>query len=76
MIEKRFEYHRNSQSIVDKVTGHIYQGNKETCDLLNRVNSRADTNAELLDPFMSLMKKYEIDSIEKLDKVLLEQRVW
>ena len=75
-MSKRFEYHRNSQSIVDNLTGHIYEGNKETCDLLNRINDRADRNAELLDPFMLLMAKYEIDSIDKLDRVLMEQRVW
>lgn len=76
MIEKRFEYRRTSQSIIDNLSGYIYQGDKKTCDLLNQVNDRADRNAELLDPFIALMRKYEIDSIEKLDKVLLEQRVW
>ena len=75
-MSKRFEYRRTSQSIIDNLTGYIYQGDKKTCDLLNQVNDRADRNAELLDPFMSLMRKYEIDSIEKLDRVLMEQRVW
>lgn len=72
----RFKYRRTSQSIVDNLTGYIYQGDKKTCDLLNQVNDRADRNAELLDPFIALMRKYEIDSIGKLDKILMEQRVW
>ena len=75
-MSKRFEYHRISQSITDRTTGYIYHGNKKTCDLLNRINDRADRNAELLDPFMLIMAKYEIDSIDKLDRVLMEQRVW
>ena len=72
----RFKYRRTSQSIIDNLTGYIYQGDKKTCDLLNQVNDRADRNAELLDPFIALMRKYEIDSIGKLDKILMEQRVW
>lgn len=75
-MSKRFEYHRSSQSITDRTNGYIYHGNKKTCDLLNRINDRADRNAELLDPFMLIMAKYEIDSIDKLDRVLMEQRVW
>ena len=75
-MSKRFEYRRTSQSIIDNLTGYIYQGDKKTCDLLNQVNDRADRNAELLDPFMLIMAKYEIDSIDKLDRVLMEQRVW
>lgn len=75
-MTKRFEYRRVSQSIIDNLTGYIYQGNRKTCNLLNELNDRADRNAELLDPFLLVMAKYEIDSIEKLDRVLLEQRVW
>ena len=72
----RFKYRRTSQSIIDNLTGYIYEVDKKTCDLLNQVNDRADRNAELLDPFIALMRKYEIDSIGKLDKILMEQRVW
>ena len=72
----RFKYRRTSPSIIDNLTGYIYQGDKKTCDLLNSMDERANRNAELLDPFIALMRKYEIDSIGKLDKILMEQRVW
>lgn len=75
-MDKRFEYRRSSQSIIDNMSGYIYQGDKKTCDLLNEINNRADRNAELLEPFMLVMAKYEIDSVDKLDRVLMEQRVW
>ena len=75
-MTKRFEYRRSSQSIIDNASGYIYHGDKKTCDLLNEVNDRADRNAELLEPFMLVMAKYEIDSVDKLDRVLMEQRVW
>ena len=75
-MSKRFEYRRTSQSIIDNTSGYIYQGDKKTCDLLNQVNDRADRNAELLEPFLLLMAKYEISSVDKLDKMLMEQKVW
>ena len=62
--------------ITDNLTGYTYRGNKKICDLLNQESDRADRNAELLDPFLSLMKKYEIDSVAKLDQMLMEQKVW
>lgn len=75
-MTKRFKYNSTSQMITDSLTGFTYSGNKKVCDLLNQESDRADRNAELLYPFQLLMKKYEIDSIEKLDRILLEQRVW
>lgn len=87
MKVKRFEYRRNSQGIYDSLTGDIYSGNMATCQLLNDVNDRADRNAELLDvdctaqkiyvdKVQMILDKYEIDSLEKLDLVLMQQRVW
>lgn len=75
-MSKRFRYYRNSQMIVDNLTGERYSGNKKTCDLLNILNDRADHKQELLDPFLQVMRKYEIDSIGKLDRILFERGVW
>jgi hypothetical protein len=43
---------------------------------LNNLNDKNDELAELLYPFQLLMKKYEIDSVAKLDHMLMEQKVW
>lgn len=72
----RFKYYPKSNYIVDALTGFVYQGNQDTCDLLNKINHRADDNASEVYQYMMVMKKYEIESIEKLDKILMEQRVW
>ena len=88
--EKRFDYRPFSQSIYDRLTGKFYQGNEKTCNLLNILNNRSDRNAERyfellsaggVDPveyekFLKLMKKYEVSSIEKLDQMLFNQKVW
>ena len=87
---KRFEYRKFSQGVLDTLTGFMYQGNEQTCKLLNDLNDKADKNAELyfelmssggVDPndyqaFLKLMKKYEISSVEKLDQMLFNQKVW
>ena len=62
--------------ITDNLTGYTYHGNKKICDLLNQESDRADKYAELLYAYEELMRKYEIDSVAKLDRILLEQRVW
>ena len=76
MMTKRFIYNRTSQMITDDLTGFTYHGNKKVCELLNQESDRADRNAELLYAYEKLMRKYEIDSVAKLDRILLEQRVW
>ena len=76
MTEKRFRYNRTSQMITDDLTGYTYHGNRKLCDLLDSLNSKNDELAELLYPFQLLMKKYEIDSVAKLDQMLMEQKVW
>jgi len=72
----RFELFANSQYIKDNVTGFQYSSLQEICKLLNNVNKRADRNADELWKFRELMMKYEIDSVEKLDQVLFNQKVW
>lgn len=76
IMAKRFRYNRTSQMITDNLTGYTYHGNRRLCDLLNEISDKSDRLAELLYPYEVLMKKYEIDSVEKLDRILMEQRVW
>jgi len=79
----RFKYYPSSQMIVDTLTDERISGNQKTCDLLNRIDKRANENAEkyfdVLQKnleFENLMEKYGISSLKKLDQVLLNQRVW
>jgi hypothetical protein len=76
MNEKRFKYYPNSQMIIDELTGKHYSGNKQVCELLNRINERADMNAEAFDEWFRVLEKYNIRSPEKLDKVLWNSRTW
>lgn len=89
-MSKRFKYYRQSQMIVDNLTGFHYQGNKEICDLLNDESDRADMNLEICDRIvmekkileqynfdvLKIMKKYEIENLEKLDQILFHQKKW
>lgn len=44
---ERFQYHPHSQEIVDNLTGFTYHcNNRKLVELLNKVNTRADLNAE------------------------------
>jgi len=77
MIEKRFKVGWNKEYVLDDLTGNIINlTSKEVAKELNKLNDKNDELAELLYPFQLLMKKYEIDSVAKLDRILLEQRVW
>jgi hypothetical protein len=62
--------------IIDELTGKHYSGNKQVCELLNRINERADMNAEAFDEWFRVLEKYNIRSPEKLDKVLWNSRTW
>ena len=89
-MSKRFKYYRQSQMIIDNLTGFHYQGNKEICDLLNDESDRADMNLEICDKIimekkileqynfdvLKIMKKYEIENLEKLDQILFHQKKW
>jgi len=72
----RFRYYKNSQMIIDELTGKHYSGNKQVCDLLNQESDRADKNVEMFDDWFRVLEKYHISSPEKLDKVLMNERVW
>lgn len=93
---KRFELIRGASCIKDNMSGVIYEDFNpvgvgtdihKICELLNKINDRADRNAELLDvdcvaqynfckDVRKIMKKYEIENLEKLDMCLREGRVW
>ena len=76
-MDKRFIAHPNSQYVLDDLTGNIIKMNSnEVAKELNKLNNKNDELAELLYPFQLLMKKYEIDSVAKLDHMLMEQKVW
>lgn len=82
MNKKRFQI--TFGGIFDNLTGETLTTKREVAEVLNNVNDRADRNAELLDidtvcyyhAVQKILKKYNIDSLEKLDLVLFHQRVW
>ena len=75
---------------MDNLTGFHYHGNKEICELLNQLNDKADMNLEICDKVimekkileqynfdvLKIMKKYEIENLEKLDQILFHQKKW
>lgn len=73
---KRFVYYPMSQMITDNLTGKRYVGNQKTCDLMNDLDDWGNSNAERYFAFLTVLDKYGIGSVEKLDKVLFEQRLW
>lgn len=55
--KERFQYYRESQYVVDNITGYIYScNNRRIVDLLNDLNNQADKNAE---KYYKLQKKIE-----------------
>ena len=79
----RFKYYATSQMIVDTLTDERIQGNQKTCDLLNKIDKRANDNAEKYFDALKknlkveqVLEKYGIISIKKLDQVLFNQKVW
>lgn len=89
--DTRFVFYPTSNYIKDRLTGEtFFCNNRRVCLLLNKLNEKADRNAERyselassggVDPveyekFLSVMKKYGISSVEKLDMILREERVW
>lgn len=88
MNDKRFHYRPFSRAIYDSSTGYLHTDLDDITDMLNELNDQADKNAELslkfemmekkVDNLMcrKVMKKYGINSVEKLDQVLFNQKVW
>lgn len=79
----RFKYYPSSQMIVDTLTDERIQGNQKTCDLLNRIDKRANENAEKYFDALKknleveqVLEKYGITSVKKLDQVLFNEKVW
>lgn len=76
-MNKRFIAPPHCQYVLDDLTGNIIiLTSREVAKELNKLNDKNDELAELLYPFQLLMKKYEIDSVAKLDQMLMEQKVW
>ena len=89
-MSDRFTYNYFSMSIRDEQTGYIYSDLEKICTLMNQLNERADRNAEVSDlerlenvvyrnfvkNVLKILNKYGIEDLEKLDKVLFNQRVW
>ena len=79
----RFKYYPSSQMIVDSLTDERITGNQKTCNLLNKLDKRANENAEKYFDALKknleveqVLEKYGIISIKKLDQVLFNQKVW
>jgi len=69
--------------IVDSLTDERITGNQKTCDLLNKIDKRANENAEKYFDALKknleveqVLEKYGIISIKKLDQVLFNEKVW
>jgi len=69
--------------IVDSLTDERISGNQKTCDLLNKLDKRANENAEKYFDALKknleveqVLEKYGIISIRKLDQVLFNEKVW
>ena len=86
-MTKRFRYNATSQMITDNLTGYTYYGNQKVCDLLNSLNDDADEkikklmdivfdNKKYIFQVKKILKKHEINNLEKLDRILVEQVVW
>ena len=76
-MNKRYIAPSHSQYVLDDLTGNIINLTpREVAKELNKLNDKNNELAELLYPFQLLMKKYEIDSVAKLDHMLMEQKVW
>lgn len=78
-MEKRFRIIKDV-GVYDELTGKTYSTYQEFCKLLNLEddirNRIAEEYYELDMEYKNIMRKYEIDNIEKLDQVLFNQRVW
>ncbi len=79
----RFNYREKSQSIYDGFTGYSYSSLDEITKLLNEQEYKNNKLIEsgmddkiYLDRLAYIMRKHNIDSLEKLDKCLLVGRTW
>ena len=70
MSEKRFKFYPTSNYILDRETEHTYFcNNRNVCKLLNELN---DKNQKIC----GVLVKHNIDSIDKLDHILMYARKW
>ena len=72
-MKNRFKLDWNN-NIVDMMDGirHNPRTREGMSSIVRRMNDINNRNHEV----EKILKKYEIDSLEKLDKILFEQKVW
>ena len=75
--DKRFKVGWNKEYVLDDLTGKIINlTSREVANELNKLNDENDDLAVRLYDFEKVMRKHQISSVEKLDKMLVEQKVW
>lgn len=55
---------------------NLHEENKKLVEDYHQVMVQKELLKYKLEKFDKVMQKYEIGSVEKLDKILMEQRVW
>ena len=76
---KTFYFIVDSIANVESFVERLNELHKENQKLQNELETYKSGNVVLkktLDKYEKVMRKYELDSVEKLDQVLREQRVW
>lgn len=74
---KRFKIGWNKEYVLDDLIGKIINLNsREVAKELNKLNDKNDELAVKLYLYEEVMRKHQISSVEKLDKMLVEQKVW
>lgn len=72
-------YHTIDNENAKRLCGLLNELAEENQKLQNELETYKSGNVVLkktLDKYEKVMRKYELDSVEKLDQVLREQRVW
>ena len=65
----------NVECFVERLND-LYEENQKLQNELETYKSGNVVLKKTLDKYEKVMRKYELDSVEKLDQVLREQRVW
>lgn len=87
ITDKRFVETFSTGIVTDNVTGREYDcGMRIDDDLLELLNELDNESKKIKlernvyesfgDDVLKILRKYEINSLEKLDRILMEQRVW
>ena len=71
-MNKRFEYREHSQCIMDNLTGFVYDGNRETCNLLNQLSDKNDRLVEEFTDEGQIKLWWEIDIRRNFDEEIMK----